>query len=222
MAESLEHGKVVSLEENHNWFIGKIKKYQVITFTLGFLLFYRFIQMLSLYFADKNLFLEKYGFNIWLWLPLLPLIYVLQWLLIVWVGSKLSKEKLKQKFFKHPIATIILFFMYVYEIPYRLAEYGDGHGIFKIIGAFETIVYYAFVFFLWWLLICWISNMIIKRQRFQWGWYHKMIDKIFTILPIVYKFILAIIIAGFIFVILFIILTMVFKYSGRDLNILGS
>jgi hypothetical protein len=222
MTEYLEPEKVVDIVKNHNWFIRQIKKYQVITFTLGFLLFYRFIQMIFLYFADKNLFLEKYGINIWFWLPLLTLIYVLQWLLIVWLASKLPKEKLKQKFFKHPIATIIFFFMYVYEIPYRLAGNGGGNVIFKIIDAFEIIIYYAIVFFLWWLLICWISNMIIKRQKFQWGWYYKIIDKIFTILPIVYKLILAVIIAGFIFVILFIILTVVFKYSGRDLNILGS
>jgi len=221
MAESLEHEKVVSLEENHNWFIRKINNYQVITFTLGFLLFYRFIQMLFLYFADKNLFLERFAIDFWFWLFLLPLLYFLQWLLVIWVGSKLPQEKLKQKFYEHPLVTIIFFFMYVYEIPYRLAGRGGGHIVFKIIDAFEIIIYYAFVFFLWWLLICWISNMIIKKQRFQWRWYHKTIEMIFIVTPIIYKLVLGLVSAVLILIILFILLTTVFKYSGRDLNILG-
>lgn len=201
-----------------NWFIKRIKKYQVITFTFGFLLLYQLTTFLIAYFTDKNLFLEKFSLNIWFWVIILLLIYFLQWLLVVWVASKLPKEKLKQKFLKHPIATIILFIIYVTDLPYRLAGY-SGSGIVTI---FETIAYYAFISFLWWLLICWISSKIFKKQRFQWRWYQKVIEKIFIFMPIAYKIILGLIIAFILFFVIFILITVVFKYSGHDLKKLFS
>jgi len=42
-------------ELRENWFIKRIKKYQIITFTFGFLLLYRFTTCLIGYFADKDL-----------------------------------------------------------------------------------------------------------------------------------------------------------------------
>jgi len=136
--------------------------------------------------------------------------------LVIWVASKFTRESLKQKFFRHPIATIVLFILYVTDLPYRLAEYSGG----GIVTIFETIVYYAFVSFLWWLLICWISSKIIKKQRFQWNWYKKIIEKIFVFMPIAYKIILGLIVALILFFILFILITVVFKYSGQDLKML--
>lgn len=199
----------------HNWFIGKIKSYPIVIFTLSFLLLYRLFTILLGYFSDKKLFLESLGLNIWFWTISHTIIYFLQWLLVVWVASKLPKEKLKQKFLKHPIVTIILFILYITGLPYRLAEYGDGS-----INIFEIILFYTFVSFFWWLFGCWISSRIFKKQRFQWNWYQKIIENLFIGIPIVYKFILGVIIAIFIFRILFTLLTVVFKYSGQDLKIL--
>jgi len=204
-------------EPKQNWFWIQIKKYQVITFTFGFLLLNQLTMVLTAYFADKEMFLERFGLNIWFWAIGIPVIYFIQWLLVVWVASKFTRESLKQKFFHHPIATIILFILYVTDLPYRLAEYGGN-----LISIFETIVYYAFVSFLWWLLICWISGKIFKKQRFQWRWYKKTIEKIFVLMPIVYKIILGLLVTLILFAILFFLITVVFKYSGQDLEMLFS
>lgn len=202
-----------SHEPKENWFVKKIKNYQVITFTFGFLLLYQLTTFLIIYFADKDLFLERFGLNIWFWVIGIPVIYFLQWLLVVWVISKFPEEKLKQKFLRHPITTIVLFILYVTDLSYRLSEYGGG-----IVGIFETIVYYAFISFLWWLLICWISSKIFQKQRFQWRWYHKVIEKIFVLMPILYKIILGLIVALVLFFVIFVLITVVFKYSGQDLK----
>lgn len=213
----MENTIQLSHEPKENWFLKRIKKYQVITFTFGFLLFNQLTMVLVAYFADKGLFLERFGLNIWFWAIGIPVIYFLQWLLVVWVASKFTKETLKQKFLRHPLATIILFVLYITDLPYRLAEYGGG-----IVAIFEAIVYYAFVSFLWWLLICWISSKIFKKQRFQWRWYKKVIEKSFVLMPIVYKIILGLIVALVLFFTIFILITVVFKYSGQDLKILFS
>jgi hypothetical protein len=210
----MENSIQPSHEPKENWFVKRIKKYQVITFTFGFLLLYQLTTFLIGYFADKDLFLERFGLNIWFWAIGIPVIYFLQWLLVVWVASKFTKETLKQKFFRHPIATIVLFILYITDLPYISAEYSGG----GIVIIFETIVYYAFVSFLWWLLICWISSKIFKRQRFQWNWYKKTIEKIFVLMPIAYKIILGLIVALVLFFVIFILITVVFKYSGQDLK----
>jgi len=197
-----------------NFFVKRVKKYQIITFTFGFLFLNQLIVFWATYLTDKDAFLEKLGLNILFWAIGIPLIYFVQWLLVVWVASKFPREKLKQKFLKHPVATIILFVSYITDLPYRLSEYWGGN----IASIFEVIVYYAFISFLWWLLVCWISDKIFKKQRFQWNWYKKIIDKAFSILPPIYKFVLGLIVAIFIFVILFTILSLVFRYSGADIK----
>ena len=113
----------VGHEPKQNWFIKMIKKYPLITFTIGFLLLGQLVAVVASYFADKSLFIERYGLNIWFWAIGIPVIYFLQWLLVVWVASKFTKEILKQKFLRHPIATIILFVLYITDLPYRLSEY---------------------------------------------------------------------------------------------------
>lgn len=202
-------------EPKQNWFVKRIKKYQVITFTFGFLLLNQLATFLVPYFSDKDLFQERFGLNIWFWAIGIPVIYFLQWLLVVWVASKFTQETLKRKFLRHPIATITLFISYVTDLPNRLSEYGGD-----IVAIFETIVYYAFVSFLWWLLITWISRKIFKKQRFQWRWYKKVVEKIFVLMPIAYKIILALIVALVLFFVIFTLLTVVFKYSGQDLKML--
>lgn len=213
----MENSIQVGHEPKQNWFVKRIKKYQVITFTFGFLLLNQLTMILMAYFADNDAFLERFDLNIWFWAIGIPVIYFLLWLLVVWVASKFTKETLKQKFLRHPIATIILFILYVTDLPYRLSEYGGG-----IVAIFETIVYYAFVSFLWWLLMCWISSKIFKKQRFQWRWYKKIIEKIFVFIPIAYKIILGLIVALILFFVIFILITVVFKYSGQDLKTLFS
>ena len=206
-----------SEELKESWVIRRIKKYQVITFTFGFLLLNQFTMIMVTYFSDKDLFIERFGLNIWFWAIGIPIVYFIQWLLVVWVTSKFTQETLKQKFSRHPVATITLFILYVTDLPYRLSEYRSG-----IVAVFETIVYYAFVSFLWWLLICWISSKIFKNQYFQWNWYKKIIEKVFVFMPIAYKIILGLIVAFVLFFVLFILVTVVFKYSGQDLKMLFS
>ncbi len=214
----MKNSPQINSEPRENWFIKRIKKYQVITFTFGFLLLYQLTTSLIGYFADKDLFLERFGLNIWFLAIGIPVIYFLQWLLVVWVASKFNKETLKEKFFRHPIATIILFILYVTDLPYRLSECSAG----SIVTIFETIVYYAFVSFLWWLLICWISSKIFKKHRFQWRWYKKAIEQFFVFMPIAYKIIMGLIVALILFFVIFILITVVFKYSGQDLKMLFS
>ena len=113
---------------------------------------------------------------------------------------------------------MIFAFLYVTDLPYRLSESDLGGGLFKMINAFEIIIYYAFLSFLWWLLICWISEKIWKKQRFMWEWYKKVVDKIFVFLPPLYKFILGLMVALLIFLLLFVLMAGVFNYSGEDLQ----
>ncbi len=207
----------ITSEKNENFFLARIKKYQVITFTLGFLFFYRFVGTLIFYFAGKETFLETYNLSVWLFILAIPAIYFIQWLIATWVASKFTFETLKEKFYHHPIATIIFIVLYLIDLPYRLSESDLGSGLIKFINAFEIIVYYAFISFLWWLLICWISSKIWKRQRFQWNWYKKTMDKIFIIIPPLYKFILGLIVALLLFIILFLLTTKIFHYSGLDI-----
>lgn len=205
-------------KKKRNFFIERIKKYQVITFTLGFLFFYRFVGTLVFYFAGKETFLETYNLSIWFFIILIPAIYFIQWLIATWVGTKFTVQTLEEKFYRHPIATIIFSILYLTDLSYRLSESDLGGGLIKFINAFEIIIYYAFISFLWWLLICWISSKIWKKQRFQWNWYKKTIDKIFVFLPPIYKFILGLIVALLVFLILFLLITVVFHYSGSDLK----
>jgi len=139
-------------------------------------------------------------------------------LIVVWVASKLPSQKLNEMFHEHPIPTILFFALYVTDLPYRLSTSNLGTGIWKLTNAFEIIAYYAFVSFLWWLLICWISGKILKNRRFQWNWYKVVIDKMFVIIPVLYKIILGIIVASFIFLALFSFISLFLGYSGQDLK----
>ncbi|MCD6151642.1 MAG: hypothetical protein J7J70_08360 [Deltaproteobacteria bacterium] len=204
-------------KKNENFFFARIKKYQVVTFTLGFLFFYRFVGTLIFYFVGKETFLETYNLSVWFFIIAIPVVYFIQWLIATWGASKFTSETLKEKFYHHPIATIIFIVLYLTDLPYRLSESNLGGGLIKFINAFEIVIYYAFISFLWWLLICWISSKIWKRQRFQWDWYKKTIDKIFIVIPLLYKFILGLIVTLLLFIILFLLITKIFHYSGSDI-----
>jgi hypothetical protein len=196
----------------------RIQKYQVLTFTLVFFFLFRFVETLIFYFLGQDTFLDELGLSIGFFLLVISVAYLVQWLVVTWVASKYTREKLKEKFYRHPVATVILSFLYITDLPYRLSESNLGSGLFRIINAFEIIIYYAFVSFLWWLLICWISEKIWEQQRFEWTWYKKFIDKIFIFLPPACKFILGLFVALLIFLLLFILFTVVFNYSGADLQ----
>jgi len=195
-----------------NW--NRIKKFQVITLTFGLLLINQIIIVYRAYLTGENIFFAKTSLDILFIIIFLPLIYFLQWLLVVWIASKFPRKNLREKFLRHPIATIVLFVLYINDLPYRLSEYWGGN----LVSVFEVIVYYAIVSFLWWLLVCWISKFFFKKQRFQWIWYKKIIDKVFIIIPYIYKFILGLMVASFIFWILFLLITIIFRYSGSDLK----
>jgi len=206
------------VESKENFFLKRIQKYQVLTFTLSFLFLYRFIGTLVFYFAEKETFIENYGLSIGVFLIIIPVVYFLQWLIVIWVASKYTQESLKEKFYRHPIATIILFILYLTDLPYRLSGSDLGIGLFKMINAFEIIIYYASISFLWWMLICWISKKIWRKQKFEWPWYKKIVDKFFIFLPPIYKFILGLMVALLIFLLLFVLFVGVFHYSGNDIQ----
>jgi hypothetical protein len=196
-----------------NFFIARIKKFQVISFTFGFLLLNQILVVWATYLSGKEKLFDSAGVSIVFVLVGLPLLYFLQWLLVVWVASRFTKEKLKAKFWRHPIATIILFLLLVTDLPYRLSGYWGN-----LASVFEVIIYYSFVSFLWWLLICWISEKIFKQQHFQWNWYKTIVDKVFLVIPPLYKLILGLLVALFICIMLFLLISLVFHYSGSDLK----
>ena len=159
----------------------KIKKHPIISFTILFLLAFRFFNLLLIYFVDKQgYFKQYYGIDIWVSLLIIPIIYLLQLLIVIWVAEKLPKEKLINKFYEHPVASTVFLILYLTDLPYRLSESNLGAGLWFIINAFEVIIYYAFLSFLWWLLICWISKKIWKQpKKREWQWYKNAVNKAF-------------------------------------------
>lgn len=200
--------------KKENFFISRIKKYQIITFTFGLLFLNAELVFWADYLAGKYLFLKTFSQSILVGVIGFSLFCFLIWLLVVWVASKLPREKLQKKCLMHPIATIVLFILYITSLPSKLSGYW---GI-NIVNIFDTIIGYTFVSFLWWLLICWISDKIFKRQECQWTWYRKAIEKIFVYSPLTYKIILGLIAAWFIFIVLFWLITTIFHYSGLDIQ----
>lgn len=174
--------------------------------------------MISYFVGGEKAFLKADNLSIWFFIIAILAVYFIQWLIVTWVASKFTVQTLKEKFYLHPVATIIFSFLYLIDLPRRLLKSGFGGGLLKLINAFEIIIYYAFISFLWWLLICWVSEKVWKKQRTQWSWYKKIIDKIFIFIPIIFKFILGLIAALLIFLILFFLIVWVFHYSGADLK----
>ena len=207
--------------ERNNWLLDKIKNNQIITFTFAFLLVYRFITTLFSFLANRQLFLESFKLDIWFFIIAIPILYFFQWLVVIWVASRFPAQRLKDKFYKHPITAIGFLILYLIDLPYRLSKADLGVGIWKLTNAFETVVYYAFISFFWWLLICWISSKLWKHQKYQWTWYRVLIDKIFVVMPIIFKVVLGLIVASFLFIVLFGLISMLSGYSGQDLKSIG-
>lgn len=114
--------------------------------------------------------------------------------------------------------TIILSLLYLTDLPYRLSERDLGSGVFKLINAFEIIIYYCFIIFLWWLLICWISSKIRKNPLYQWNWYKRVIDKLFVIMPNIYKIMIGLIAALLLFITILGLISKTINYSGSDID----
>lgn len=216
------------MKKPFQWLVNKIQKYQVITFTIAFLFVHRWVTLLINYFANKEQVLEIFYFNTWLLLMffsiILPAMYFLAWLVMVLVASMFTATSLKEKFFQHPIATIILSIFFIIDLLYRIFLqnnfFDSGAGGLNLVNALGGLIYYVFWSFLWWLLVCWISKKISKKQKYKWGWYRKMIDWLFVFFPTFYKIILSLTVVYFIFILLFLLIAEVFNYSGADIKTL--
>jgi len=200
----------------------RVRKYQITTLTFVFITVYRLGLFSTLYLIDPETFVQVFRFDIWVFLVALPLVYFLGWLLVTWVASKHSVFSLKEKFYRHPIATIILSALYLWDLSFRISEYSLGPGFFNyMINTFELVVFYAFLSFLWWLAVCWFSEKLWRKQRFSFNWYQKTVDILFAVTPPLYKFVLGLIISLVVLVTLFVSLSSVLNYSGEDLLKLG-
>ena len=208
----------MNTDKNQGNFPNRLKKYQVLTFTLAFLFVYRFVGTLIFYLAGEETFLEISGLSIWFFLVAIPSAYFLQWIVATWVASKSPAKLLQEKFYHHPFATIIISVSFMIGLRHRISPYETMSGLPWIINIFEAIIYYAFLSFLWWLFACWISEKIWSGQKFKWGWYKKVIDIIFILLPPIYKSVLGIVFALLVFLLLFRIITNILNYSGSDLQ----
>lgn len=206
--------QVEKIGKKKNFFVVRIKKFQVVTFTFGLLLVNQILVFWDSSSIEGNRLFEKTSLNILFSVIVIPIIYFLQWLLVVWIASKFPREKLREKFLRHPVATLIFCVLYIADLPYRLSGYLGSN----IVSIFEVVVYYAIISFLWWLLVCWISEKIFKKQKLTWSWYKKIVDRIFYFLPPIYKFILGLIVALIIFLLLSILFIWIFHYSGSDLR----
>lgn len=198
--------------------LNRIKKYQVLTFTLSFLFIYRFVGLLILYFSGEETFIENTDLSIPILLFAIPSAYLLQWVVATWIISKNPAEQLREKFYRHHLLTIIIAVSFILDLPYRISQHETMSGLTWIINSFETIIYYAFLSFLWWLSACWVSEKIWSDQKLKWRWYKKVVDKVFILLPPIYKSILGIVFALLLFLLLFNIITNILNYSGSDLK----
>jgi len=209
----------VEMSTKANWFVEKLKRYKIITFYLFLLLIYRYSQLTILYFVNKKSLSEIIsGIDSKYFFIGFPIVYFLQWLLVVSIASKFPKDILKKKFYDHPIATLIFVSLYLIDIPFRLRDSIINFNIFYSLNILEYVTFYAFLNLLWWLLICWVSSKVFKKQRLQWLWYKKIIDKMFVIIPNIFKVVLALTVSFIIAIFLFLLLSLIFKYSGQDLK----
>lgn len=89
--------KLFSLPKR-TFFIAWVLKYQVITFTIGFLFVHQLLTTLIIYFKDKEYFLKEYKLSIWIFILLIIVIYFFQWLIVSYTASRFTIQTLKDKF----------------------------------------------------------------------------------------------------------------------------
>lgn len=182
--------------------------------TFVFFILYRLVFPLVLYYLGIADYFEDQQFSMGTYYLVYLLSYPIGWVILSFTASKFTETSLKELFYKHPILTLFL----IFDTVYRLVMTDLGAGIQLIPNALETILYFGFIDFLWWLLIGWLVSKIRKRQRFQWRIYRKGIDFAFKITPPMYKFILGCLYALVITIILFALVTNLFNYSAKDLQ----
>lgn len=198
-----------------------IQLYPVVTFTVLFLFLFRFGSFLVLYFFDKERFSEYFGLSLFPALAIATATYFVQWIIVVLLFSKYSKERIKTRLLEHPYITSFLTSLYLWGLLQRLVWTEVGGGILGAINAFETIVYYAVVSFIWWILFTWISKKIWKKRESDISWYRKSVEFLLAYLSPVYKVILGAVVVYFLFSIIPSMLALMFGYSGSDLQKLG-
>lgn len=190
-----------------------VKKHQVTTLTLSFFFLYQLATVVFAQLSDPSSLLETSGLSVGPLVLLLILVYLLQWAIAVWALSKIG-PKTKERLYRHPIATIFVALVFVTDVPSRVLEGGS----FTVMSALETAVFYGFLSFLIWNLLCWIAEKIWRKPSAPWGWYKFAVDKANAFLPPAYKVILSILIAITIFVSLFAVLGGLFGYDAADWN----
>ena len=190
-----------------------VRKHQVTTLTLSFFFLYQLATVVFAQLSSPSSLLETSGLSIGPLVLILILLYLLQWIIAIWALSKLG-PKTKERLYRHPIATIFVVLVFITDLPSRVLESGS----FALINALETAVFYGFLSFLIWSLICWISEKIWRKSSAPWGWYKSAVDKASAFLPPAYKVILSILIAITIFMSLFAVLGGLFGYNAADWN----
>jgi hypothetical protein len=204
-----------------NWISKTILQFQVWSFTILLLMVNALANSIVINNSNKETFSillkETYGMDFLTLLIVIPLLYALFWFLGIWILTKNTASKFYEKLIRHPIISIILLISFLVDLPFRIPRLSEIVYISKSVHIFESIISYGFIIFLWWLLFCYLSNLLIKSQ-ILWKWYKRLIDKIFIFAPGFYKVVLGIISVLFIFKITIYVLYNVFNYSGHDIE----
>ena len=216
MYQTLDTDTTVKKE---NFFQRRLRNYRVLTFTISFLFLFRLTSTIASYLTERDALYEGMKHDVALFMIVILAVYFIAWLIVTWVASKFTHDQLREKFYKHPVATMLTVVGFIVDLPLRLVHADFNGGILvSTVDAFEIIIYYAFASFVWWLFFCWISKKIFKKQKYQWNWYKRLVDKAFVFIPLLYKLFLGLMVALTIFILLFVLLTHVFHYTGADLQ----
>lgn len=152
-------------------------------------LFFRFIEELYFYVEGQNSLIQgDYGIAF-----LVLIFYFFIYKITYWLNKRYSKKIIKRKAFSHPIATSLLLITYGFLVSDTLLNdfYWSGVGISLIsaltsASALMIVGFYFLFFFIFWLILCYISEKILKDQNIRWGWYKSIIIKLLENAPLLY------------------------------------
>lgn len=207
----MEHTLQSSHSKKQNRLIVAIKQNSLVTFTICFLFFNKLTRL----FVASYSIAEEWSLNYFRaisWIAVIFWIYFLQWLVTMIVISNITEERLRQKLLKHPLVTITMIILCIIVSFYQV-NYDFG-----IVGIFEGLLWIVSLWFLLWLLLCWISGIAFRWSMLQWNWYSKIINLLIDIVPTTYKIIFGAIITVLVLALITMCLVFVFKYSGQDLK----
>jgi len=192
-------GKILKIK---HWFCKKIANHQIATFTILFFLFFRLLQAIIFYIYDKNTFFKLFNSQS-LAIPAIILIitFFAEWLFVIWIISKLSKDKLRQKLLESPLITIIFLTGFLLKLSERVIInfWGEGMRAWVLVHFFEEILVFGFIYFVLWLLVIKISRKIKKPKECRWIWYNDLINKLIAFIPTFYEYAIALVVGSFIF-----------------------